>query len=643
MVTDRYGVPQGSEEGATTAASDRELGELWGAYRAETATLIRRRLALAISVLLLVVGMGIVAEATAHPARARAVVASYGLLVLMCAAGLLACQRPRLEGWLDGVGAVVMLGVSLALASYDGRVGASAERAAMTQLCLLTGLVVMLPWGWRPQLVVALGSLLSFALAAPHLAAADPLLYASSALAIGATTSLAGAFFLGRHRWDAFRRAALLRREADIASALMHVAETLNAHLDDPRMLERVNRLAVELLGCDCSSTFSWDASRQAFRLHANVGSPPEVVRELLTLELPRDRLPGFDALGAGALLEIADARCQELVPTGLLGRLEVSSALCVPVLRRGEVIAVLVHGHRGHVGPFTPTQQRLAVGIGHATAIALKNASLVADAHTASRLKSEFVSTMSHELRTPINVIAGYSYLLEQGTFDPLTPGQQDTVERIARSARELLDLVTATLDMNRLEAGRDPLVHAAVDLRDLLGELGRELEPLVREGVVLRWRNALGSTPIVSDRAKLKTILKNLMGNALKFTSAGTVDVAASLAGDRLTLEVSDTGMGIAPQDLPVIFEMLRQGDGSDSRRAGGVGLGLHIVRRLVELLGGTISVCSTLERGSRFTVVIPAQRAERIGPVPEAAPDAGATGADVGELRGGRLACA
>jgi signal transduction histidine kinase len=347
------------------------------------------------------------------------------------------------------------------------------------------------------------------------------------------------------------------------------------------------------------------DPARAVFRLAACAGLPPAQRTELAQIELG-DQAPMVRALRPGIVIDVPDTADQALVPPHVMRRFGVASALVVPIARAGQVTGILVPCQRRRRTGFAPRQRRIALGIAHATAIAQENARLIADLQGASRLKSAFVSTMSHELRTPVNVIAGYAELLRDGTFDALTPAQTDVVERIGHQAVELLGLIDATLDLGRLEAGREVVSVGPIDLEGLLGELRRELEPLAAPGVALGCTAATRAAR--GDRAKVKTILKNLIGNALKFTTCGRVDASASVVDGTLLLEVRDTGTGIAADDLPVIFEMFRQVGTTSGGRFGGVGLGLHIVSHLVELLGGTIAVESAPGVGSTFTVRLP-----------------------------------
>jgi signal transduction histidine kinase len=255
---------------------------------------------------------------------------------------------------------------------------------------------------------------------------------------------------------------------------------------------------------------------------------------------------------------------------------------------------------------PFTRSERLAAQGIADQAFTALSAARLYEDAARASRLKSEFVSTMSHELRTPLNVIMGYNQILNE-TLPP-DPETTHALDAVRRASNELLDLVEATLDLGRLETGRERVCEETLAVRDLFGELAHEFAAVPRAaGVALIWDEGTNPT-ITVDRRKLRTVLKNLAGNALKFTPAGSVRVECRQAGTHCRFRVIDTGIGIGPEDQAAVFEMFRQADSSDTRRYGGTGLGLYIVRRLVGLLGGEVTLESTPGRGSTFTVTVP-----------------------------------
>jgi signal transduction histidine kinase len=278
--------------------------------------------------------------------------------------------------------------------------------------------------------------------------------------------------------------------------------------------------------------------------------------------------------------------------------------------LRQGETVIGLQIFSRRHGGvPFTPTQCRIAAGIAELVSLSLNHAQVIDELERAHRVKSDFVATVSHELRTPLHVVMGYTDLLIDGAFGSLADEQTQALQRVRQRARGLLELINATLDLNRLEAGRINLDLEPTDLSELMKTLHRETgESQNDPNLRLIW-DVPETLPIVStDPAKLRVALKNLLANALKFTDAGSVTVRVAVDANEVEFTIADTGVGIAPDALPIVFEAFRQADSSSTRRFGGVGLGLYIVRRLVDLLGGQVDVESELGRGSTFRVRLP-----------------------------------
>jgi signal transduction histidine kinase len=228
-----------------------------------------------------------------------------------------------------------------------------------------------------------------------------------------------------------------------------------------------------------------------------------------------------------------------------------------------------------------------------------------------AARVKSEFVAHMSHEFRTPLTAILGFGEMLYDEKVGPLSKTQKEYIDDILVSGRHLLGLINQVLDLAKVEAGKIAIDYVACDPRRLGAETVETLRPLARERqVALRSDFLRAPAIVISDPGRFKQILYNYLSNALAFTPAGgTVTVAVySVADERYRIEVSDTGTGIAPADIPKLFQEFSQVESGPKRSRDGAGLGLVLTKRLVEAQGGTVGVESHLGLGSIFYAELP-----------------------------------
>jgi len=479
----------------------------------------------------------------------------------------------------------------------------------ITPVCLVT-----VPGGLVTAGVASLAHLAL--LAAERGATADVLLSLESAIPIVLLFLVAQqCFFYGGHLEQKNRDLAALagrleehRRdlagEARTSATLVEIARTLSTTLDATELLERVTHIMSEYLRADWGATFLADAEVGTFRI-AGATDPEIPLAELGGIDFPLRGWPDLARLDRERIVVLVGPEAAR-VPVLFSGP-RVLATVLVAGLYRGEMLTGFVAaGYTTPESDASAAAHRLIAGIAEHAATVLHNARLLSELQLAADLKSEFVGAVSHELRSPLNVIIGYAEMLRDGAIGAVTAEQAAALDRTHRQAVTLLEMITALLDLNRLEAGRLPTLRAPVEVPELLAELVEQLPAMWRRpGVALRVDAAPGLGTLVTDRGKLKTVLRNLVHNALKFTNAGEVTVtAAPVAGGAVAFTVRDTGVGIPEAAMPYVFEMFRQVPGTGG---GGVGLGLHIVRRFVDALDGTVEVTSTVGVGTTFVVTV------------------------------------
>ncbi len=419
-------------------------------------------------------------------------------------------------------------------------------------------------------------------------------------------------------------RTRALARSVEELKALGAVSQAVNSTLELETVLSTILAHADTLAGADGGVLYEYDDAGGRFVMRATRGFEPAVV-EVLQATPPR---LGEGAAGRAvadrAPVEIPDIREDPAYPRDLrqvIGGTGIRAVLAVPLEREQRVLGCLVLA-RKTPGGFPAEVVGLLRTMAAQSALAIQNARLFRELEqksreleAANRHKSEFLANMSHELRTPLNAIIGFSEVLLERMFGDVNPKQEEYLQDIVASGRHLLYLINDILDLSKVEAGRMDLELTAFDLRLALeNALTLIRERAARHGLSVGLHVEPGVGEIVGDERKVKQVLLNLLSNAVKFTPpGGRIDVRAGPVEGAVEVAVTDTGIGIAPEDQEAIFEEFRQVGADEARKREGTGLGLTLVRKLVELHGGRLRVESEPGRGSTFTFTLPRRPAD------------------------------
>jgi signal transduction histidine kinase len=276
----------------------------------------------------------------------------------------------------------------------------------------------------------------------------------------------------------------------------------------------------------------------------------------------------------------------------------------------------------RRAIGDFPASTIGLMQTFAHQSVVAMNNARLFREVEQKGRElaiandhKAQFFANMSHELRTPLNGILGFSELLADGLYGTLPDEAMEVLGRIQKDGRHLLGLINDVLDISKIDAGQLTLSLSDYSLQSIVDSVIASTGSLAHaKGIEVRSRVPANLPIGYGDERRLTQVLLNVVGNAIKFTDAGFVEIRANMVSEHFKIEVEDTGPGIPSEAQSRIFDEFQQVDNSITRQKGGTGLGLSISRRLVQAHGGHLNVHSTLGVGSIFNIVLPVRTSEQ-----------------------------
>jgi signal transduction histidine kinase len=411
-----------------------------------------------------------------------------------------------------------------------------------------------------------------------------------------------------------------VRRTADRFAALAEINRRISESLDRHTVLERIASYARELLQAADSEVYLLDEDGRTLRAVVAVG---EYADEIMAAPLQ---------LGEGVVGAVAQNGVAEMVNAvesdprhvNIPGTPDEHEALlCAPLIAKNGLLGTMVVVRTGQQPPFERLDFEFFTALAAQAVIAIENARLYDAEHQQTlqlsealarqqeldRLKNAFIQNVSHELRTPLSIIRGYAELLMGGELGQLSPAQQESMEIMTRRARMLSKMLDDLLTI--LAAETHKLEMELVDLARLVDLAAADFQAQARQaGLILTAAIDPDVPKVYADAIHLRRVLDNLLGNALKFTpEGGRISIQVSAQDDEVILLVSDTGIGIPPEQLDKIFQRFYQVDGSTKRRYGGVGLGLALVKEIVESHAGSLSVTSEMGQGTNFRICLPA----------------------------------
>jgi len=424
-----------------------------------------------------------------------------------------------------------------------------------------------------------------------------------------------GASKIARDISERSRLLAIANEHAANTQKLGDVGAAVASTLDREAILQKVTDIAAELTHAEFGAFFynvTDPDNGDAYMLYTLSGASRDAFANFPHPRATALFAPTFHGTGPVRVDDVTqDPRYGKNAPFFGMppGHLAVKSYLALPVKGlSGNVIGGLFFGH-SRAGVFTEQHERLAVGVASWASIALENARLYEEAQTANRMKDEFLAVLSHELRTPLNAIVGYARLLRGGILssDKAARG----LETLERNATWLTQIVEDVLDVSRIVSGKIRLEVQPVELPLIVDNAVATIQPAAdAKGVRVQALIDSHVGPVSGDPGRLQQVVWNLVSNAVKFTPKnGRVQVRLERVNSHVEIVVSDTGIGIRADFLPYVFERFRQAESGTTRKSGGLGLGLAIVRHIVEMHGGTVQATSAGEgQGATFRVLLP-----------------------------------